>query len=166
MNTILEIQKINERELELGLAGTAASWHVTYGTSAWIYVGNVAFELTEGDLICVLSQYGEVDDFWLVRNDETGISRGYGYAKYEDARSCVLAVDNLIGIPVRTVAVVVSMFHYLCETASLTSPPTTDSLTIVLLCLPGGRLLPVLLWTLYQYQTHTGTLAVWSTTAH
>jgi RNA-binding motif protein, X-linked 2 len=102
MNTILEIQKINERELELGLAGTAASWHVTYGTSAWIYVGNVSFDLTEGDLICVLSQYGEVDDFWLVRNDETGISRGYGYAKYEDARSCVLAVDNLIGIPVRT----------------------------------------------------------------
>jgi RNA-binding motif protein, X-linked 2 len=112
MNTIQEIKKINERELELGLAGTAASWHATYGKSAWIYVGNVAFDLTEGDLICVLSQYGEVDDLWLVRNDETGISRGYGYAKYVDARSCVLAVDNFIGITVRNTSSCGAWFHF------------------------------------------------------
>jgi RNA-binding motif protein, X-linked 2 len=98
MNTIQEIQKINERELELGLAGTSASWHETYRKSAWIYIGNVSFELCEGDLLCVLSQYGEIDDLWLVRNETTGISRGFAYAKYVDSRSCVLAVDNFIGI--------------------------------------------------------------------
>jgi RNA-binding motif protein, X-linked 2 len=44
-----------------------------------------------------MSQFGEVDDIHLVREDDTGKSRGFGFVKYEDARSCVLAVDNLIG---------------------------------------------------------------------
>lgn len=105
MNTIKEIQQINERELELGIAGTSASWHDTYKASAWIYVGNLDKDLSEGDIICVLSQYGELEDMSLMRHDDTGASRGFGYAKYEDARSCVLAVDNLVGIKVRDFAV-------------------------------------------------------------
>ena len=47
MNTIREVQKINERELELGIAGTSASWHAQYSKSAWIYVGNVDVALSE-----------------------------------------------------------------------------------------------------------------------
>lgn len=45
----------------------------------------------------MLSQYGEIEDFHLVRDEETGKSRGFAFAKYEDARSCVLAVDNFTG---------------------------------------------------------------------
>jgi RNA recognition motif-containing protein len=60
MNTIREIQKINDVELERGMAGTAASWHTKYAESAWVYVGNLDVDLTEGDVICVMSQYGEV----------------------------------------------------------------------------------------------------------
>lgn len=60
MNTIREIEKINQEELDRGLAGTSASWHDKYSKSAWIYAGNLDHELTEGDIICVLSQYGEV----------------------------------------------------------------------------------------------------------
>jgi RNA-binding motif protein, X-linked 2 len=47
-----------------------------------------------------MSQFGEVDDIHLVREDDTGKSRGFGFVKYEDARSCVLAVDNLAGAQV------------------------------------------------------------------
>ena len=100
MNTIREIQAINDRELELGIAGTPASWHTQYAHSAWIYIGNLSHSLTEGDIVCVLSQYGEIEDMYLCRDDTTGESRGFGFAKYEDARSCVLAVDNLIGATV------------------------------------------------------------------
>lgn len=60
MNTIREIEKINQEELDRGLAGTSASWHEKYAKSAWVYARNLDHELTEGDIICVLSQYGEV----------------------------------------------------------------------------------------------------------
>ena len=51
MNTIREIAKINEQELERGIAGTPASWHAQYANSAWCYVGNLDHELTEGDVL-------------------------------------------------------------------------------------------------------------------
>ena len=103
MNTIREVQQINDRELELGIAGTSASWHAQYSQSAWVYVGNVDVQLSEGDLLCVLSQYGEIEDLNLARHEDTGKSRGFAFCKYEDARSCVLAVDNLCGVEVSTV---------------------------------------------------------------
>jgi RNA-binding motif protein, X-linked 2 len=98
MNTIREVQKINQLELDRGIAGTSASWHAKYAHSAWVYAGNLDRSMTEGDILCVLSQYGELEDIHLVRDETTGESRGFAFAKYEDARSCVLAVDNLCGI--------------------------------------------------------------------
>lgn len=98
MNTIREIQKINEEELKIGIAGTNASWHEKYSNSQWVYIGNIDTTLTEGDMICVLSQYGEIEDFNMIRDQETGISKGFAFCKYEDTKSCVLAVDNFIGI--------------------------------------------------------------------
>lgn len=66
-------------------------------TRSWVFVGGLPFELTEGDVICVFSQYGEVAEINLVRDRETGKSRGFGFIKYEDTRSCELAVDNFSG---------------------------------------------------------------------
>jgi hypothetical protein len=45
--------------------------------------------------------YAQVQDIHLVRDEATGKSRGFCFLKYEDARSCVLAVDNLTGSKVR-----------------------------------------------------------------
>ena len=101
MNTIKEIQNINDQELERGLAGTPGSRHAQYAKSAWVYVGNLDHSLTEGDIICVLSQFGEVEDLNLAREEDTGKSRGFAFCKYEDARSCALAVDNFCGVEVR-----------------------------------------------------------------
>lgn len=100
MNTIREIQRINDEELERGIAGTSASWHSNYLKSAWVYVGNLDHDLSEGDVICVLSQFGEIEDLHLSRDDKTGKSKGFAFCKYEDARSCVLAVDNFAGVQV------------------------------------------------------------------
>lgn len=98
MNTIREVEKINEQELERGIAGTPASWHSQYRNSPWVYVGNLDHQLTEGDVLCVMSQFGEIEDINLARDEDTGKSRGFAFVKYEDARSCILAVDNLVGI--------------------------------------------------------------------
>lgn len=96
MNVVAEIARINEQELALGVP-FAASWHQKYRSSAWVFVGGLPFELSEGDVLCVLSQFGEIEDVHLVRDETTGRSRGFAFLKFEDQRSTVLAVDNLNG---------------------------------------------------------------------
>lgn len=89
---------MNLKELYLGHTDTLSSWHKQYKDSAWIFVGGLHFDLTEGDIICVFSQYGEIVNINLVRDKKTGASRGSAFICYEDQRSTVLAVDNLNGI--------------------------------------------------------------------
>ncbi|KAF9418184.1 hypothetical protein BGZ94_009763, partial [Podila epigama] len=93
-----EIQRINAREAGLTTSHSeSASWHAQYKDSAHIFVGGLPHHLTEGDVICVFSQYGEVVGINLVRDKETGKSRGFCFLKYLDQRSTVLAVDNMNG---------------------------------------------------------------------
>ena len=97
MDKVASIRRLNERELELGLSA-GASWHDKYRDSAWVYVGGLSPELSEGDVICMLSQFGEIEDMNLPRDAKTGKPRGWCWAKYEDQRSTILAVDNFTGV--------------------------------------------------------------------
>ncbi|KAI7846185.1 hypothetical protein COHA_000255 [Chlorella ohadii] len=99
MNPLTQIkntQKVTKAEIELGLTDKA-SWHDRYKHSAYVFAGGLPFELTEGDLLAVFAQYGEVVDVHLVRDKKTGKSRGFAFLAYEDQRSTVLSVDNLSG---------------------------------------------------------------------
>ena len=87
--------KMNEDELAHGLSGTSGSWHAQYKGNAWVYCGGFDPRLNEGDVLAVFSQYGEIEDLHLVRDTDTGKSKGFAFLKYEDERSTVLAVDNL-----------------------------------------------------------------------
>ena len=40
--------------------------------------------MNEGDIVTVFSQFGEVVDIRLARDDKTGESRGFAYLAYED----------------------------------------------------------------------------------
>ncbi|KAJ1924734.1 RNA-binding protein Cwf29 [Tieghemiomyces parasiticus] len=101
MNVVKEIQRINRAEARRNPSSTGSgSWHDAYRDSAYIFIGGLDSELTEGDIICVFSQYGEILDVNLVRDKETGRSRGYAFLMYDDQRSTVLAVDNLNGTKV------------------------------------------------------------------
>ncbi|KAG8897633.1 hypothetical protein FRB99_008017 [Tulasnella sp. 403] len=97
MNVVKEIQSINAKELEMGSKG---SWHDQYKDSAYIFVGGLHNGLTEGDVVTIFSQYGEIVDVNLPRDKETGKIKGFGFLMYEDQRSTVLAVDNLNGAKV------------------------------------------------------------------
>lgn len=97
MNQIKSIQRINESELEQGILEPEKSWHHRYVDQAYIYIGGLNKELTEGDILTIFSQYGIPVDIFLVRDRQTGDSRGFAYLKYEDQRSTILAVDNLNG---------------------------------------------------------------------
>lgn len=100
MNKVETIRKLNESELELGIAGTSASWHEKYIHCSAIYVGGLHLQLTEGDLLEIFEQYGIVIHINLVRDNETGKSRGFAFLKYHDPRSSILAIDNFNGIEI------------------------------------------------------------------
>ncbi|KTW29069.1 uncharacterized protein T551_02343 [Pneumocystis jirovecii RU7] len=97
MNTVREIARINAAQIG---ASESESWHAQYKDSAYIYIGGLPYDLTEGDIICIFSQYGEPLDINLIRDKKTGKSKGFCFLKYEDQRSTILAVDNLSGAKV------------------------------------------------------------------
>lgn len=94
-----EIERLNKQELAAGVP-IEASWHNDYNDTAYIYFGGLPPELNEGDVLTVFSQYGVPVHVRLVRHKDTGKSQGFGFLKYEDQRSTILAVDNLNGISV------------------------------------------------------------------
>lgn len=96
MQSIRQVARLNETELEKVIPSNA-SWHTDYRDTAYIYIGGLPFELSEGDILTIFSQYGNPVHVNLVRDKETGKSRGFAFLKYEDQRSCDLAVDNLSG---------------------------------------------------------------------
>uniref|UniRef100_A0A0N4ZAJ6 RRM domain-containing protein n=1 Tax=Parastrongyloides trichosuri TaxID=131310 RepID=A0A0N4ZAJ6_PARTI len=99
VSNIRSIQALNEKELKTGVSGDyTKSWHRQYKDSAWIHINGLSYDLTEGDIISVFSQYGEIVNINLVRDAKTGKSKGFCFLCYQDQRSTVLAVDNLNGI--------------------------------------------------------------------
>ncbi|SCZ87389.1 BZ3500_MvSof-1268-A1-R1_Chr2-2g04855 [Microbotryum saponariae] len=99
--TAAEIKRINAKQLDLGEAG---SWHDQYKDSAYIYVGGLPFQLTEGDVITIFSQQvtppHKKVDISMPRDPATQKPRGFAFLMYADQRSTVLAVDNLGGAKV------------------------------------------------------------------
>ena len=69
MNPLTQIkntQKATQREIAAGFS-ESASWHYRFRHSAYIFAGGLPYGLTEGDLLAVFAQYGEVVDVNLVR---------------------------------------------------------------------------------------------------
>ncbi|KAF2764719.1 hypothetical protein EJ03DRAFT_320737 [Teratosphaeria nubilosa] len=99
MQSIRNVERLNALELEK-VVPPNASWHTDYRDTAYIYIGGLPFELSEGDILTIFSQYGNPVHINLARDKETGKSRGFAFLKYEDQRSCDLAVDNLSGASV------------------------------------------------------------------
>eukprot|EP00033_Pygsuia_biforma_P003350 GCRY01003670.1.p1 GENE.GCRY01003670.1~~GCRY01003670.1.p1 ORF type:complete len:149 (+),score=15.70 GCRY01003670.1:155-601(+) len=106
MNKVKAIETLSARELSRGYDPNS-SWHSMYKQSPYVYVGGLDFRLTEGDIIAIFSQYGEIFDCNLVRDKDTGTSRGFCFIGYEDVRSTILAVENFNGTKIleRTIRV-------------------------------------------------------------
>ena len=91
------LNKMNDRELEMGLSGTTQSWHNEYKESAWIFVGGLPYDLTEGDIICVFSQFGEIVHINLVRDLSTGkVSQKVDLYVRSMSESCNLSFRYLL----------------------------------------------------------------------
>lgn len=99
MNAIRQINEINQKELATNTSDLA-SWHADYKDTSYIYIGYIPIELNEIDICKIFSQYGNPTHINLVKDKETGKSRGFAYLKYENYKSCILAIDNFNGIKI------------------------------------------------------------------
>ncbi|GFS91397.1 RNA-binding motif protein, X-linked 2 [Nephila pilipes] len=97
LTNVKNLNKINEIELNKGYVNKK-SWHDIYKDSAWIFIGGLAYGLTEGDILSVFSQYGEIVNLNVVRDKKTGKTKGFCFLCYASQKSTILAVDNFNGI--------------------------------------------------------------------
>jgi len=61
-----------------------------------IYVGNLPFTTTSGDLETLFGEYGEVSSAAVITDRDTGRSRGFGFVEMPDD-AAKRAIDELNG---------------------------------------------------------------------
>ncbi|KAF2088540.1 hypothetical protein K490DRAFT_15375, partial [Saccharata proteae CBS 121410] len=59
------------------------------------FIGNIPYGVSEEVIIDLLRRVGQVLDFRLVHDRETGRPKGYGFAEFADAEDAASAVRNL-----------------------------------------------------------------------
>ncbi|KAG5476379.1 hypothetical protein LSCM1_04081 [Leishmania martiniquensis] len=85
-----------------------SEYHALLGSAPWIIIRRLLSQpridtgedrnipqLSEGDLVTVFSQFGEVVDVRFVRHRKTGRFLGTAFVKFKDYRSAILAADEL-----------------------------------------------------------------------
>ncbi|KAL9614819.1 MAG: hypothetical protein Q9167_000729 [Letrouitia subvulpina] len=62
-----------------------------------VFVGNIPYNLTEEQIVEICSSVGQVLNFRLVYDSETGRPKGFGFAEFADTDAAASAVRNLNG---------------------------------------------------------------------
>lgn len=62
-----------------------------------IYVGNLAFSVTEEQLSSAFAQFGGVESAKVVTDRETGRSKGFGFVEMANDSEAVQAIEKLNG---------------------------------------------------------------------
>jgi RNA recognition motif-containing protein len=60
-----------------------------------IYVGNLSFDTTEAEIERAFSEYGEVKSVNIVKDRETGRSRGFAFVEMRDQQAGQQAIEGL-----------------------------------------------------------------------
>lgn len=60
-----------------------------------IYVGNLSFDSTEGELECLFEAYGLVDSAKVIIDKFTSRSRGFGFVEMTDREEGLKAIKGL-----------------------------------------------------------------------
>jgi len=62
-----------------------------------IYVGNIAWKITEEDLEAAFSEYGTVVSAKIITDKETGKSKGFGFVEMASEEEGTAAIEALNG---------------------------------------------------------------------
>ncbi len=73
-----------------------------------LYVGNIYFGLSENQLREVFENYGKVESVKIVKDNETGRSRGFGFVNFENSQDAELAKNELNGREVNGRSIIVN----------------------------------------------------------
>ena len=65
-----------------------------------IFVGNLAYQATEGDIRQAFEQFGEVSSVKVITDRETGRSRGFGFVEMPSGEEAKTAITSLEGAEV------------------------------------------------------------------
>jgi len=77
------------------MASASKEWKLC--RSSRIFIRNLGFNVTFEDLEKLLEPFGELEDVHLVRDRESGQSRGFGFARFKTVTSAQQAMDALDG---------------------------------------------------------------------
>ncbi len=62
-----------------------------------IYVGNLSYEMTEEDLREAFQVFGEIETVRIIKDYDTGRSKGFGFVEMPDNADAQSAIDGLNG---------------------------------------------------------------------
>jgi RNA recognition motif-containing protein len=65
-----------------------------------IYVGNLAYSVTDDQLEAAFSAHGEVSSATVVTDKFSGQSKGFGFVEMPDAAAAAKAIQSLNGQPI------------------------------------------------------------------
>ncbi len=65
-----------------------------------LYVGNLSYTLSEDELRSAFEQFGEIASCRIIRDRQTGDSRGFGFVEMATDEAAQAAMDNLNGAEV------------------------------------------------------------------
>ena len=66
-----------------------------------IYVGNLAYSVTDDDLRELFSEFGEVRSASVISDKVTGQSKGFGFVEMQDNSAADMAIKELNGKQVK-----------------------------------------------------------------
>ncbi len=62
-----------------------------------IYIGNLNYRVREDDLKQVMEEYGVVESVKIIKDRETGRSKGFAFIEMQDNAAAQKAIDELNG---------------------------------------------------------------------
>ena len=86
-----------ERELDRIQLNIKEGRHPKYSGNFKMYVGNISFQCTEEDLFETFETIGPVGEVSLVRDNETGRARGFGFITMRNKEDGERAIEELDG---------------------------------------------------------------------
>jgi len=66
-----------------------------------IYVGNLSYEVTEDDLKQMFEEYGSIVKTIIIKDRETGRSKGFGFVEMSEQEDGKKAIQELDGTSVK-----------------------------------------------------------------
>ncbi|MDO5607926.1 MAG: RNA-binding protein [Capnocytophaga sp.] len=62
-----------------------------------IFISNLSYGLSEADLNALFEEYGNVSSVRIIKDKETGRSRGFGFVEMDNDEEANQAIENLNG---------------------------------------------------------------------